>query len=292
VLLSMTGFGSAQAENGGFAVSAEVRCVNNRHLKVSVRCPDSWSSKEHEIEKLIRQAIARGTVNVSLRVQAIGPRGDSLINEPLLVAYWHQLRTICGPLSAPLPSIGELLALPGVAMDVAGAGVSDEDWKLVEQAVTQALVKVQEFRAREGQEMRDEMLSLVRDLRQCRQDVLERAPLVITHYRDKIRDRVTQLLSGTGSTVSDQDLVREVSLFADKCDITEELSRLQSHLGQFEDSLNAQPSAGRKLDFLCQELNREVNTIGSKSNDVAITHRVVDAKAVVEKLREIVQNVE
>ena len=98
--------------------------------------------------------------------------------------------------------------------------------------------------------------------------------------------------SGTGSTVTDQDLVREVSLFADKCDITEELSRLQSHLGQFEDSLNAHPSAGRKLDFLCQELNREVNTIGSKSNDVAITHRVVDAKAVVEKLREIVQNVE
>ena len=101
-----------------------------------------------------------------------------------------------------------------------------------------------------------------------------------------------QLLHGTGSTVTDQDLVREVSLFADKCDITEELSRLQSHLGQFEDSLNAHPSAGRKLDFLCQELNREVNTIGSKSNDVTITHRVVDAKAVVEKLREIVQNVE
>jgi uncharacterized protein (TIGR00255 family) len=188
--------------------------------------------------------------------------------------------------------MGELLSLPGVAVDETGAGLSDEDWKLVEQAVAKALATVQEFRSREGGEMRDEMLSLVRDLRQCRQDILERAPLVITAYRDKIRERVTQLLSGTGSTVSDQDLIREVSLFADKCDITEELARLQSHLGQFEDSLNAHPSAGRKLDFLCQELNREVNTIGSKSNDVAITHRVVDAKAVVEKLREIVQNVE
>ncbi len=288
----MTGFGSAQAENGGFAVSAEVRCVNNRHLKVSIRCPDSWSSKEHEIEKLIRQSIGRGTVNISLRVQGIGPREESLINKPLLVAYWQQLRSICGQLSAPQPSIGELLTLPGVAIDEAGAGLDDEDWKLVEQAVTLSLVKVQEFRAREGQAMRDEMRSLIVDLRQCRQDVLERAPLVITAYRDKIRERVTQLLSGTGSTVTDQDLVREVSLFADKCDITEELARLQSHLSQFEDSLNAHPSAGRKLDFLCQELNREVNTIGSKSNDVAITHRVVDAKAVVEKLREIVQNVE
>ena len=288
----MTGFGSAQAENGGFAVSAEVRCVNNRHLKVSVRCPDSWSAKEHEIEKLIRQSIARGTINISLRVQSIGPRQESLINQPLLAAYWKQVKAVCTQVGTGEPSLGELLLLPGVAIDEAGAGVSDEDWKLVEQAVTQALLKVQEFRLREGQEMRDEMLSLVRDLRQCRQDVLERAPLVITAYRDKIRDRVTQLLSGTGSTVSDQDLVREVSLFADKCDITEELSRLQSHLGQFEDSLNAHPSAGRKLDFLCQELNREVNTIGSKSNDVAITHRVVDAKAVVEKLREIVQNVE
>ena len=288
----MTGFGSAQAENGGFAVSAEVRCVNNRHLKVSVRCPDSWSSKEHEIEKLIRQSIARGTVNISLRVQGIGPREDSLINRPLLMAYWHQVQAICAKLEAPQPSIGDLLDLPGVAIDEAGAGLDDEDWKLVEQAVTQALVKVQEFRAREGQAMRDEMRSLVGELRQCRQDVLERAPLVITAYRDKIRDRVTQLLNGTGSTVTDQDLVREVSLFADKCDITEELARLQSHLSQFEDSLSAHPSAGRKLDFLCQELNREVNTIGSKSNDVAITHRVVDAKAVVEKLREIVQNVE
>lgn len=288
----MTGFGSAQAENGGFAVSAEVRCVNNRHLKVSVRCPDSWSAKEHEIEKLVRQSIARGTVNVSLRVQAIGSRGESLINEPLLIAYWKQLRSISQSLSDTAPTIGELLSLPGVAVDETGAGLSDEDWKLVEQAVAKALAKVQEFRSREGGEMRDEMLSLVRDLRQCRQDILERAPLVITAYRDKIRERVTQLLSGTGATVTDQDLIREVSLFADKCDITEELARLQSHLGQFEDSLNAHPSAGRKLDFLCQELNREVNTIGSKSNDVAITHRVVDAKAVVEKLREIVQNVE
>ena len=288
----MTGFGSAQVENGGFAVSAEVRCVNNRHLKVSIRCPDSWSSKEHEIEKLIRQSIGRGTVNISLRVQGIGPREDSLINRPLLTAYWHQVQAVCAQLSAPLPSVGELLALPGVAIDEAGAGLDDEDWKLVEQAVTQALVKVQEFRAREGQAMRDEMRSLILDLRQCRQDVLERAPLVIAAYRDKIRERVTQLLSGTGSTVTDQDLVREVSLFADKCDITEELARLQSHLSQFEDSLNAHPSAGRKLDFLCQELNREVNTIGSKSNDVTITHRGVDAKAVVEKLREIVQNVE
>ena len=292
MLLSMTGFGSAQAENGGFAVSAEVRCVNNRHLKVSIRCPDSWSAKEHEIEKLVRQSIARGTVNVSLRVQAIGARGESLINEPLLTAYWKQLKSISQSLSGTPPTLGELLSLPGVAVDETGAGLSDEDWKLVEQSVAKALAKVQEFRSREGGEMRDEMLSLVRDLRQCRQDILERAPLVITAYRDKIRERVTQLLSGSGATVSDQDLVREVSLFADKCDITEELARLQSHLGQFEDSLNAHPSAGRKLDFLCQELNREVNTIGSKSNDVAITHRVVDAKAVVEKLREIVQNVE
>lgn len=288
----MTGFGSSQAENGGFAVSAEVRCVNNRHLKVSVRCPDSWSAKEHEIEKLVRQSIARGTVNVSLRVQAIGARGESLINEPLLAAYWKQLRSISESLSVSPPTLGELLNLPGVSVDETGAGLSDEDWKLVEQAVAKALANVQEFRSREGGEMRDEMFSLVGDLRQCRQDILERAPLVITAYRDKIRERVTQLLSGTGATVSDQDLIREVSLFADKCDITEELSRLQSHLGQFEDSLNAHPSAGRKLDFLCQELNREVNTIGSKSNDVAITHRVVDAKAVVEKLREIVQNVE
>lgn len=292
MLLSMTGFGSSQVENGGFAVSAEVRCVNNRHLKVSVRCPDSWSSKEHEIEKLIRQSIARGTVNVSLRVQGIGPREDTLINQPLLEAYWHQMRSICAHLSAPMPSIGEFMLLPGVAIDETGAGVSEEDWKLVELAISKALVNVQEFREREGQAMRDEIRSLIGQLRQCRQGILERAPLVIANYRDKIRDRVTQLLNGTGASVTDQDLIREVSLFADKCDITEELTRVQSHLGQFEDSLTAHPSAGKKLDFLCQELNREVNTIGSKSNDVAITHRVVDAKAMVEKLREIVQNVE
>lgn len=292
MLLSMTGFGSAQSENGHFAVSAEVRCVNNRHLKVSIRCPDSWAAKEHEIEKLIRQSIARGTVNVSLRVQSIGPSEESLINRPLLTAYWHQLQTISAKLGTPPPSMGDLLGLPGVAVDETGAGLSEEDWKLVEQAVSQALVRVQEFRVREGRAMADEMLSLVAELRRCRLDILERAPLVITGYRDKIRDRVAQLLQNTGVTVTDADLVREVSLFADKCDITEELARLLSHLSQFEDSLNAQPSAGRRLDFLCQELNREVNTIGSKSNDVTLTHRVVDAKAIVEKLREIVQNVE
>lgn len=292
MLLSMTGFGAAQSENGHFAVSAEVRCVNNRHLKVSVRCPDSWAAKEHEIEKLVRQSIARGTVNVSLRVQSIGPSEESLINRPLLTAYWHQLQTIAAKLGTAPPAVGDLLGLPGVAIDETGAGLSEDDWKLVEQALGQALSRVHDFRVREGRAMADEMMTLISELRRCRQDILERAPLVVSTYRDKIRERVSQLLQNSGVTVTDQDLIREVSLFADKCDITEELARLLSHMAQFEDSLNATPSAGRRLDFLCQELNREVNTIGSKSNDTTLTHRVVDAKAIVEKLREIVQNVE
>lgn len=292
MLLSMTGFGTAQAESDGLAVAAEVRCVNNRHLKVSIRCPDSWAAKEPEIERLIRQSISRGTVNISLRATWIGAAAESLVNRPLLEAYWDQLKSISQQLGTPTPSLGELLSLPGVTAEQTGSGLNEENWLLVEKVILAALVNVQEFRQREGRAMRDEMRDLTGQLRAHRQFVLDRAPQVIAAYRDKIRDRVNQLLQGTGSQVTDQDLIREVSLFADKCDITEELARLQAHLDQFDDSLDAHPSSGRKLDFLCQELNREVNTIGSKSNDVTLTHRVVDAKAVVEKLREIVQNVE
>lgn len=122
--------------------------------------------------------------------------------------------------------------------------------------------------------------------------VAERAPTVIVQYRDKLRDRVSQLLRDTGVGVSDEDLIREVSLFADRCDINEEIARLRSHLGQFGECLDEPESAGRKLEFLCQEMFREVNTIGSKSNDVLIAHAVVEMKGTIEKLREIVQNVE
>ena len=122
--------------------------------------------------------------------------------------------------------------------------------------------------------------------------VAERAPTVIVQYRDKLKDRVTQLLRDTGVSVTDADLIREVSLFADRCDINEEITRMRSHLDQFSECLNQKESAGRKLEFLCQEMFREVNTIGSKSNNVDIAHAVVEMKGCIERLREIVQNVE
>jgi uncharacterized protein (TIGR00255 family) len=292
MLLSMTGYGDGRAENERFSVLAEIRCVNNRHLKVSIRCPDNCGPFEPEVERLVRQAISRGTVTVTLRMIPRGANDERLLNLELLTAYWKQLSQWGGEVSAPLLDATPLVNLPGIVATETFQPVSDTDWPIFETAVQTAIGKVQSFRQVEGRAMRDEMSRCCDVIESCLGEIITRAPMVIIAYRDKIRLRVSELLKDSGAIVTDADLLREVNIFADRCDITEEIARLKSHIDQFRTSLDAHPSAGRKLEFLCQEVFREVNTIGSKANDVTIAHHAVDAKTSIEKIREIVQNVE
>jgi len=294
VLLSMTGFGNASGQNERFSVAAEIKAVNNRYLKVSTRFPDVLAALEPEFERLIRESIARGTVSLNLRFAPVGQGSRYHIVPEVIAAYSHQLRQIGLQQSLPVPDWSDaLLSLPGVVADELSSTVDPkQEWPLLEQTIREAIERLQEFRQREGEAMRRD-LGLNCDIISERvEKIAELAPNVVSTYRDKVLDRVSELLKGSGASVQPNDLIREVSVFADRCDINEEITRLRCHVEEFRKVMDASQSQGRKLDFLSQEMFREINTTGSKASNVEIAHHVVEMKAAVEKIREVLQNVE
>jgi uncharacterized protein (TIGR00255 family) len=293
VLLSMTGHGDASGENDRLTVSAEVRSVNNRHLKVNVRCPDAYLSLESNVEKLVRKKVARGTLSVSLRVRQLNEQRAAKIDQAAVRQYWTQLTDIADELGINPPSeVTPLLSLPGIIQEDFERKVNESDWPLFEKIILEALRNFEEFRAEEGRSMLDELESLAGTVESSLEKVTQHAPAVVTDYRDRLINRVNDLLSDSAVKLESNDLIRETSVFADRCDITEEITRLRSHLQQYHTLLSSDEAAGRKLDFLGQEMFREVNTIGSKANNVNIAHLVVEMKAAIEKMREIIQNIE
>lgn len=295
MLLSMTGFGEARRETERLAVAVEVRTVNNRFLKVSSRLGDVYAALEGQVERVVRERIGRGTVTVSVRVERHSRAEDFRINTVALQSYVDQLKTLqAGPdRGESIGPLTQLLLVPGVVEDTRREGVDLEaDWQLIEPVLLEALEKLHVFRVDEGRAMEQELRSQVAVVRVGRAKVSELAPQVGQEFRTKLLERINQVLSEQGVQLQPADVIREVAIYADRADINEELTRLASHLDQFEAFLAEKASTGRKLDFLVQELNREVNTIGSKANHVEIAHCVVDMKAAIERVRELLQNVE
>lgn len=294
MLLSMTGFGNADAQNERFIAAAEIKAVNNRYLKVSTRFPDVLAPLEPEFERLIRESVARGTVTMNVRFAPVGQGSRYHIVPEVVAAYTHQLREIGSQQSLPVPEWSDaILSLPGVVADELGTAVNPRDeWPLLEQTIREALERLQEFRRREGEAMQQDLLLNCDIISERVEQIAERAPGVVTAYRDKVLERVTELLKGSGASIEPDALIREVSVFADRCDINEEITRLRCHVEEFRKVMTAPQSQGRKLDFLSQEMFREINTTGSKASNVEIAHHVVEMKAAVEKIREVLQNVE
>lgn len=294
VLLSMTGYGDARYQADRLAASVELRAVNNRYLKVTTKSPEAYAPLESEIEKVIRESISRGTVNVAIRVDRLHRPEDFSLNKTALTSYWQQLQTAARELNAPAPAdVGNLLALPGVVDENAARSIDmQSDWVIVRGLLVEALGKLHAFRVEEGKSMERDLTLNAQVIAERLADVARSAPQVVQEFRAKQLERVRQLLQDSGMTVAEADLIREVSIFADRTDINEEITRLRSHLDQFQAFLREPVSTGRKLDFLSQEMFREINTIGSKANNVAIAHSVVEMKAAVEKMREVLQNVE
>ena len=189
--------------------------------------------------------------------------------------------------------MSSLLTLPGAITEHAREELdADADWPFLKGLLEQALVKLHEFRQREGRSMGDDLRLNSGVIATNLSEIATGAPEVVRAYRDKLLDRIRELVKGTNVVISEPDLIREVSLFADRCDINEEITRLRCHLEQFEVFLNDKVSQGRKLDFLTQEMFREVNTIGSKANNVSLARCVVEMKSSVDRIREVLQNVE
>jgi uncharacterized protein (TIGR00255 family) len=290
----MTGFGDARGQNETLCVAVEVRSVNNRYFKIAMKSPERYQSLEAEIEHVVRESISRGTVNVVLRLDGIGGGMAHRIDATVLKSYWQQVTDLANALKLKSPeNLGALVDLPGVVVE-GDSAASDprEAWPLIESTLRAAMVRLQDFRKAEGASMEQDLCANLRIVSAELEKIAAHAPQVVREFRDKLHERVRDLLRDNQASIEPDDLIREVSIFAERCDISEEILRLRSHLEQFEAFVRQPQSQGRKLEFLTQEMVREVNTIGSKANNVEIAHSVVEIKASVERMREVLQNVE
>ncbi len=293
MLLSMTGYGEAIVLADQSYCRVEIRTVNNRHFKLSLRCPDGFLQHESDFERLLRESISRGSVYLTVKIDQTSDNTEPRLNAEVLKSYWRQLNAISVELSVPAPELVGLLGLPGVMReDSFNSEMVERLWPLVEQAVKAAALHLQDFRRKEGEATANELRELCQSIETVLQQVALMAPQVARDYHEKLVLRTRDLLAGTDVKIEPGDVLREVALYADRCDIHEEITRLRSHLHQFLTLIESGVTPGRKLDFLCQEMFREVNTIGSKANHTGLSHSAVDLKSSVERIREIVQNVE
>lgn len=296
MLLSMTGYGEAAYQSDALSLAIELRALNNRYLKVTLRAAEPYTLLESEFEKVIRRTVRRGTVQVHFHCQRQFAPQDFQINAAALRSYVSQLRGLAGELSLRDGGEGLLaqaLALPGVVAEAANLPLKMEgEWPLIERVLEEAVGRLNAMRQEEGRAMAQELLGLRDQIAAHLGHIRQLAPGVAEAFRDRLLERVRALLAELDVKIDRSDLIKEVSIFAERSDITEEVVRLASHLDQFREVIDEPDSAGRKLEFLTQEMFREANTIGSKAGDVEISRHVVEIKAALERIRELVQNIE
>ena len=289
---SMTGYGRGQAADDRFAVTVEVKSVNHRYFEFSARIPRSYAFLEERLKAFFAGRLSRGKVDLFVTVESLAPDGVEVeINGPLAAAYVGALRRL-GEVYGLADDISvSTVARYGDLFAVRKAEVDEEAlWSVAAAAASDAADTFLAMRAAEGERLAadcrrrgEEILSLVGFIE-------ERSPETVRTYRERIEQKIRELLED--AQVDEQRLLTETAIFADKVAVAEETVRLRSHSAQMNDLLQSGEPAGRKLDFLVQEMNREANTIGSKAQDVEITRRVVEIKSTIEKIREQVQNIE
>jgi uncharacterized protein (TIGR00255 family) len=289
----MTGYGQARVRDAQDVVEVEVRSVNHRYLKVHAHLPEVYAYREGEVEEQVRKSVNRGTVDVDVRVTSRPDPDAEPFDRALVKAYHGKLRAVAKELKLGGDvSLEALLTLPGVLRRDETRNGSDRVWPKVERAVKAALGDLDAARRREGERLKKPLKAILKELARLLREVADLAPTVVEQYRDRLKERVARLTAGMDPPVPAPDLGREIALFADRSDITEEIARQESHLREFESQLAAEGDVGRRLDFLSQEMLREANTMGAKANDARLTQRIVAMKAEIEKLKEQIQNIE
>jgi uncharacterized protein (TIGR00255 family) len=290
----MTGFGEAHMQRDGVAVAIELRAINNRYFKLAIRASDGYGPLEPQLEALVRQSVRRGTIQLNLRVDRVRSAEEFQVNVDVLNRYRTQLQGLYRQWDLPGHlSLESLLLLPGVVDDQANRAFDPaEDWPLINATLEAALENLARMRTDEGRAMAADLAANCRVIAAKLEQIAQRAPLVADGYRLRLEERLKQVLADFQVDLDPGDLVKEVSLFAERGDISEEITRLRSHLDQFDTIAALPESAGRKLEFLTQEMFREANTVGSKANDVTITNDIIEVKTAIERIREMIQNVE
>jgi uncharacterized protein (TIGR00255 family) len=290
----MTGHGEGRLSRDGVSAAVELRSVNNRYFKLHFRASDGFAWLESPVEEVVRRKVRRGTVQANIRIDREASAEDYRLNPQVLLGLGRQFQAaIAGTSPAEHIPWGAILALPGVVVEKGlSADAVESHWPLVQETLEAALEQLERMRRDEGTAMADDLRQNCRLITAALGHIEQRSPVVVESYRAKLTEKLNKLLAEFGVRVQPTDVVREVGMFADRCDISEETVRLRSHLEQFDATLSLPESNGRKLDFLTQEMFRETNTIGSKASDAEIARHVVEIKTIIERVREMVQNVE
>ena len=291
MISSMTGYGRCEIEENERKVLVEINSVNHRYLDLNIKVPRLLMHLEDQIRKMIKEKVARGKVEIAISSQSVAKEDlEIIVNKAMGAAYLEGLRKLGSQLGleddlklSALMNVSELVTVQKKMDD-------EEQVTIIEKALSGALEAFRAMRAKEGEHLREDILGKNETLRQMVQEIEAKSPEVVAGYKERLDNRLAQLLNE--AQVDEARIATEVALFADKCAIDEEVTRLKSHIKQLEDILNEGGTVGRKLDFLMQEMNREANTIGSKANNYEITKIVVALKTEIEKIREQVQNIE
>lgn len=295
MISSMTGFGGASTEDGGRHLSVEVRSLNSRYYKGQVRTPEGLQSLEAEIESRLAKRLTRGSVTVTVRCVDHSAAAAASLNPAAIQRYIEQFRALPAFAEAHTGiDIGSMLSLPGVIIDDTAEMLTDAVRPAVMRLLDEAIGRLVAMRRREGEMLRHDLHSHCSRIAEHLAVVTEHVPQMIAQYQAKLRLRVEALLDGSSASLRDEDLLREVALFADRSDVAEEVARLQGHLAQFRERIDGadEEPVGRTLDFIAQEMLREANTIGSKCLDVEVSRRIVEIKSAIDRIKEQVQNVE
>ncbi len=293
MLHSMTGYGAATDLAEGVEYAVEVRSVNNRYFKSVIRLPDGFNAIEQTVERLVRGRINRGTVTLSVRMKLPDDLAAYRVNHVALRSYVDQLRELEVEANPTLRiDLAGLLQLPKVCEPPPIEDLCEKTQKVLLDLIERAIDSLLEMRRTEGKALTEDLRGNLTVIEENLSTVIAAAPRVVVDYHQRLSDRVQELLNVGNVKIDEENLAREVAIFAERCDIAEEISRLRGHLEQFDEAIGADGPAGRKLDFIAQEMLREANTIGSKANDGEITRAVVEIKTAIDRLKEQVQNAE
>lgn len=290
-MISMTGYGRGEAELEGLSVTVELSSVNRKNLEVSCSLPRDWQGMERNLTDALKSRLRRGKVQVSVRAEAAGGSVMESWDDQEIELAVNRLRDLCAKLAVPFEPDAHLLVRL-ISSVATGSDLPDWEtaWPQVFKAAGAALNGLVAMREAEGLALRNDLAERLGTLQRLVENIEAAAPDSVPHYREVLLQRLRQ--ADLELDPNDERVLKEIAIFADRCDISEELTRLHSHLEQFAETIKESEPVGRKLDFLCQEMFRELNTIGSKANNVAVTQQVIEGKNELERIREQVQNVE
>lgn len=293
MLKSMTGFGRGENSNKDYSFNIEIKTVNHRYNDIVVRIPRHISFLENSIKSVVKKRIKRGRVEIYIDFEYLNDSYmDVKIEMPLAKAFKRELEKMMVELNIKDEiNLSHILMFPDIIKKEQQDYDEDAIWQCLEPALTLALNNVISMREKEGLALKKDMENHIFKVKENLSIIEEKAPLVPKEYKIKLKSRINELLDDE-MDIDEDRLNTEVAFYADKSDINEEIVRLKSHSEQFLDTLNQNSPVGRKLDFILQEMHREINTIGSKTEDLTISNCVIDIKSSLEKIREQVQNVE